>query len=136
MAAGAAIGALLVSLFLYAALSPNSLDESFQYLARAGVTNGEAMLSLSFRTILICLTTFAFGLFLPLGRVAIKNAKGRILSGWIIGIFIFALVQFVYLCLVIFLGSAVGAIYFIYNLVKLKLAKRAARSKCEERNES
>lgn len=124
LAAGAVLGALLVGLFACTGVAPNA-DGFFQSAAQDGRPLWEAVAFFAVSAAIPCLVVFAFGLFLPLGREAIKQAKDRLLSGWLIGCLPMIGIQLVYVMAVLLIGSAVGALYLVYNLVKLGRAKRA-----------
>ena len=126
LAAGAVLGAILAGFFAYNASRPEVNASFFQSAAQAGHSTTEATAAFVVGVALVCLALFAFGLFLPLGREAIKRGKDRMLSGWFVSLFTLLIIQFAYLLAVLACGSLVGLLYFLYSLVKLGRAKRAA----------
>lgn len=125
LAAGAVLGALLAGLLAFTAIAP-SADGFFQSAAQDGCSFWDAAPFFAASACLACLAAFAYGFFLPLGREAIKGAKDRLLSGWLVGCLPLAAIQLAYVLIVLLIGSVVGAIYFVYGLLKLKRAKALA----------
>ncbi|WP_080797796.1 hypothetical protein [Arabiibacter massiliensis] len=125
LAAGAVLGAILAGFFAYNAARPELNASFFQSAAQAGHAETDAMIAFVVGVALVCLCFFAFGLFLPLGREAIKRAKDRMLSGWIVSLFVLLVIQIAYLGIVLTCGSFVGLAYLLYNLVRLRRVKRA-----------
>lgn len=77
----------------------------------------------------MCSAPFSFGLFLPLGRSVIKRARDRMLSGWLVGCLAMLGIQLAYVAAVLALSSAMGLVYFVYCLVRLRVMRRAEAGK-------
>lgn len=123
--AGAVLGALLAGLSACYALAPEHSAGFFQSASRDGLAPWSANARFAVSVVLMCSVPFAFGLFLPLGRSAIKRARDRMLSGWLVGCLAMLGIQLAYIVAVLALGSAIGLVYFAYSLVRLRAARRA-----------
>lgn len=123
---GTALGLAFAALFALRTFTPEFNEEFFQSAAADGHPYWEAAAFFGAALALMCLILFAFGLLMPFGRTVLKNAKDRMLSGWIVGCLPMALIQAAYLIAVVVLGSAIGLFYLPYSLLRLSAAKRAA----------
>lgn len=123
--AGAVLGALLAGLSACYATAPEHSAEFFQSAARDGLAPWAANALFAATVALVCSAPFAFGLFLPLGRSAIKRARDRMLSGWLVGCLAMLGIQLAYVLAVLALGSVVGFFYCAYYIVRLRAVRRA-----------
>lgn len=125
LAVGAVLGIVFASFLGSFALASLSDPAQLQEAVQMGYSPEEATARFTALFVLVCLAAFAYGLFLPLGRIPIKRAKDTLTSGLVLGCFTWFLVQYLYLAAVLLVGSAAGAVYLVYSLVRMKFAKRS-----------
>ncbi len=125
LAVGAALGVVFASFLGGFALASLSDPAQLQEAVQMGYSPEEATARFAVLFALVCLAAFAYGLFLPLGRIPIKRAKDTLTSGLLLGCFTWLLVQYLYLAAVLLIGSATGVVYLVYSLARMRRAKRS-----------
>ncbi len=123
---GAVIGVAVGCCFVFALVSPTVNGGAFNYLTSQGYAEQEAIAGIAAMATTLFVLSFLWALFMPLGYHALKRARDRLLSGWIVSCLLMIIIQIIMLGITLSIGGIIGLAYFIYCLIRMAAAKKRA----------